>query len=39
MLTLKIVVNVVVITFILIFIFGFLNNDPSRNPNSRDLSD
>lgn len=39
MLTLKIVVNVVVIAFLLVFIFGFLNNDPSRNPNNRDMSD
>ena len=37
MLTLKIVVNVIVATFLLMFIFGLLNSDPSRNPNQRDL--
>jgi photosystem II PsbI protein len=37
MLTLKIVVNVVVAFFLLMFIFGLLNNDPSRNPNRRDM--
>lgn len=37
--TLKIVVNVIVALFILVFIFGFLSNDPARNPNSRDLSE
>jgi photosystem II PsbI protein len=37
MLTLKIVVNVVVAFFVLMFIFGLLNSDPSRNPNQRDL--
>ncbi|WP_373546873.1 photosystem II reaction center protein I [Chamaesiphon sp.] len=37
--TLKIVVNIIVAAFLLVFIFGFLSNDPSRNPNSRDLSE
>ena len=37
MLTLKIVVNVIVAMFLLMFIFGLLNSDPSRNPNQRDL--
>jgi photosystem II PsbI protein len=39
MATLKIVVNVVVAIFLLVFIFGFLSNDPSRNPTNRDLSE
>jgi photosystem II PsbI protein len=39
MATLKIVVNIVVAVFLLIFIFGFLSNDPSRNPTNRDLSE